>query len=229
MNGPDRLIDDDPLLAKLVADAKQRGPRPEALEALLRRLPPAPTSSSLAPTGAGLAKWLLLAGAGCFIAGVTIFELRQSEPATAVDVLGPSEPAAAPSAEGAVPSSDEVQGSAIPSASVDDLPAARSRSAAAQPSAVKLSLRREIDLIGAAREALTKDEAHECLAAVRAYEREFPSGQFLVEAKVMRIEATAMSGERGRARTLARDFLAKNPRSPYDARMRSLLDSLEDR
>ncbi|MDF2698443.1 MAG: hypothetical protein K0S65_6827 [Labilithrix sp.] len=98
------------------------------------------------------------------------------------------------------------------------------RSAAPAPSG-----RREIELIIAAREALTRLETDRCLAAVGAYEAEFPSGQFTLEAKVMRVEATGARGDLARARVLARDFLAKNPSSLYEERVRSLLASLEAR
>ena len=47
------------------------------------------------------------------------------------------------------------------------------------------------------------------------------------EAAVMKIEATHANGDRAGARTLARAFLAKSPESPYAARIRSLLATLE--
>lgn len=226
MKGPNRLIEDDALLAKLVADAKQRGPRPEALDELLHRLPLPPAAP--VSTFAALQKWIVIAGAGCALAGVAMLELRPSDPPSAARATAPSA-AVAPSVRDVVPPSNEPAENAVPSTSVDDLPAAPSRSISAASSGAQPrgSLRREIELAGAARQALTKGEADRCLASVRAYEAEFPNGQFLLEAKVMRIEATAMAGDGPRARSLARSFLAKNPRSPYEERMRSLLASLE--
>jgi len=42
------------------------------------------------------------------------------------------------------------------------------------------------------------------------------------EASVVRIEALSASGDSARAKSLAEGFLAKNPNSPYAARLRSL-------
>ena len=91
------------------------------------------------------------------------------------------------------------------------------------------SVRRELELIALARAALTNGDVRACLAALDLHDREFPAGQFALEAKVMRIEAAFAAGDRNGARSLARDYLAANPSSPYDARIRSLLSSLEDR
>jgi hypothetical protein len=44
-----------------------------------------------------------------------------------------------------------------------------------------------------------------------------------VEATALRIEALLRSGKRARATSLANAFLARNPKSPYAARVRALI------
>ena len=90
------------------------------------------------------------------------------------------------------------------------------------------SLRRELELVTAARQALRGGDGAACLASVDQYEQEFPSGQFSHEGNVMRIEALALLGNREKARRLSRAFLASNPKSPYADRVRSVLTRVEE-
>ena len=249
MSGLRRLAEDDPHFAKFVTVARELRPRPEVLQGLLQKLPSPAVGGLPAPPRAPskVRWWVALAGAGgCVLAGLTTFELsRESAPsaqsaspaqpvsgATGASMPGRSSPDDAREGAGDANGAD-VAVDAVPSIRVDDLPIAPSsepsirREAPATSSAQPKSLGREIELISAAREALTRGDPAACIAAVRTHEIEFPNGQFTLEARAMRVEATAARGDRKRAGELARAFLANHPHSPYEERMRSLLSSLE--
>jgi hypothetical protein len=240
MKEPRRLVEENQLFAKLVADAQRREPPPEALNGLLERLPSGPAlTAEVAGASSRRWGWTALVGAGCLAllgAGALGGWQQHDHPA---DARLPSSITGTPP-ESAPPTSPALAGSAIhavPAVSIDDLPDSRTVASSPRtrvaplPSAApaKPSVRRELELIAQAREALTKGDGPACLAAVDVHDREFPAGQFVLEAKVMRIEASLATGDRDRARSLAREYLAKNPGSPYEARVRSLLSSTEDR
>ncbi|MBX3209542.1 MAG: hypothetical protein KF764_31200 [Labilithrix sp.] len=232
MKVPRRLVEESSLFASLVADAERREPPPEALRGLLRRLesPPAVATGS---ASASRRKWALtaIAGAGgvVLLGAFTAELLSRNEPLPVVppETSAPAAEHAAPAPS--IPSAASEPANAVPSVSIDELPdskvaAPRPRSPAAapaSPSAVPSS-RREIELVAQAREALTRGDARACLAAVDLHDREFPDGQFALEANVMRIEATLAKGDRAGARALALEYLARNPGSAYEGRVRSL-------
>ncbi|MBX3210534.1 MAG: hypothetical protein KF850_00720 [Labilithrix sp.] len=240
MKVPRRLVEESELFATLVADAERREPPPEALRGLLRRLETRPAVATASAT-AGRAKWVraAIAGAGgVVLLGAFTAELLSGSEPLPVAPPEPTAPAprhAAPAAP--IPRTASEPANAVPSVSIDDLPdsktaAPRRRSAAAAPIAPSAvpSVRREIELVAQAREALARGDARACLAAVDLHAREFPDGQFALEANVMRIEATLANGERARARALALEYLARSPGSPYEGRVRSLAAaSTEDR
>ncbi len=62
------------------------------------------------------------------------------------------------------------------------------------------------------------------LRSLDEYERRFPSGQLLLEAKVLRIQALAASGRKAEAREAARVFIARYPRSALAHRLRQLAE-----
>lgn len=240
------LIEDNELFAKLVADARRREPPPEALESLHQKLVARPDRfAELAGSGARRWGWTALAGLGCLtVLGVVVGRRATIEHPP----VGPSDVASSVAVMAPPPSLRE-EGPGVPSFSIDELPNSRpmadSKNAApaVRTRAVPMhsgapsesarpatpSVRRELELIALGREALSKGDTRACLDAMDLHDREFPSGQFALEAKVMRIEAAFAAGNRSGARQLARDYLAANPNSPYEARIRSLLSSPEDR
>ncbi len=243
MKGPRRLIEENELFASLVEDAQKREPDPRALQKMLDVLdaPVAPASSVVRgrsrPRIPDPRIALALVGAGALaVLGYSTFDRPRQEtvapvvataPLSGPDVVGTSHVEPAPEA--------------VPSLSISDLPdskdvPSRGRQAGARVAsgptttatpATKPSTARELELITRARAALTSGDGRGCLAAVSQHDAEFPDGQFMPEAAVMKIEATHASGDRAGARTLARAFLAKSPESPYAARIRSLLATLE--
>lgn len=80
----------------------------------------------------------------------------------------------------------------------------------------------EVAALRSAHEALGRGQAQKCLEAVDAYFARFPGGHLSAEARFLRVQALAASGQRAQAAALARSMLAGNPRSPYAARLRSI-------
>ena len=56
-----------------------------------------------------------------------------------------------------------------------------------------------------------------------SYARRFPAGSLRTEAKVLRIEALMLRGDRAGATRLGRALLQRSPKGPYARRIRSLL------
>jgi hypothetical protein len=83
----------------------------------------------------------------------------------------------------------------------------------------------EVALLAKAQRALEAGQTGPAFAALSAYDRLFPRGTLGQEAAVLRIEATARSGDRATARSLARSFEATYPGSPFRDRLHALLDA----
>lgn len=101
-------------------------------------------------------------------------------------------------------------------------------SSAALPSASgrdARSLKLEIARIDTVRRHLAARRAKHALAALQAYERDFPEGVLSQEAELLAIEAHSQVGDRQRAHELASRFLANHPDSPHRARVREPLDA----
>jgi hypothetical protein len=80
-------------------------------------------------------------------------------------------------------------------------------------------LRDQIALIDAARAAVKAGASDRALALLRRYETSYRDGAFQPEALALRIEALDQDGRHAEARALARDFLARYPRSPVADRV----------
>jgi hypothetical protein len=88
------------------------------------------------------------------------------------------------------------------------------------------ALGRELALLDGARVALQEGRPRGALAELDDYARAFPRGALAEEARVLRIEALAESGERAAAVREAQNLLARDPDSPHAARVRGVLASL---
>ncbi|HEY2410402.1 MAG TPA: hypothetical protein VGI10_30560 [Polyangiaceae bacterium] len=138
-------------------------------------------------------------------------------PASASSVA--AEAAADPTATATADSSAAPDSSGAPASTPRSASARSAPSAHSQP-----DLARDIAALDQVRQALRAGRSNDALAALARYDAEFgKSGALRVEANVLRIEATARAGDRARAQTLARAFLAQNPQSPYAARVRKIL------
>ena len=234
MTDPTRLIDEpggDELEASLLRMARDEGPSPEGRRRILAGIAAAGATGVAASTaeaaakvgGKGLSavKWGLL--------GVAAVAVPAALLVGGSDGPGPAKLAAPPSAL-QVPAS-EVKAPPPPAGadapapvSLDDLPAlpapAQPSGAAAKPAGG--SLADEVAQLQKAKLALKGGNPGQALAELNTYAQKFPKPMLGAEATVVRIEALHQSGDTARAKSLAESYLAKNPSSPYAARLRNL-------
>ena len=165
---------------------------------------------TIAAVGLPVLAWLAFRGAE----EATTLESRQTTPAVQESVI----PAATTEKFGSKPASSEV-------VRVEDLPVLRSATPTkAAPSASSgSSLAEEVKALGRAKAALSAGNAGQALRELDAHAVEFPNGKLRQEATVTRIEALIASGDRASAERLGQRFLAHGDKSPYAARVRSLI------
>jgi TolA-binding protein len=87
----------------------------------------------------------------------------------------------------------------------------------------RVDLSFEIRMLDQARTALRANNPTQAIALLGQYLKRYPKGAFRQEAAVLRIEALAVAGSRGRAASEAARFIAKNPRSPHVEKLKRLL------
>lgn len=175
--------------------------------------------AALSLTLAGL---VLIAGSGAFIAsraeGPTPATAHTSSASTMLPAAQPEVPS---------PGADAVPASPLPSLRVEDLPSASPATAApTTPAAPRAAAVDELAMIDAARADLAAgrpDAALQRLAAYRALGR---AQTYAVEADVIEIEALSSAQRTSEARALAERFLKRHPRSPYEQRIRGLLEEM---
>jgi hypothetical protein len=247
MRVPRRLVEDNEQFAGLVDELRRSEPPPKLAADVLQGM-------ASQREAAVSKRWRRIVGALAGVGCVAVLTGVVVGPRANHDAPSPSTVTDAPAFALPPPALATSATETIPSVSIEALPDSKAvaptrhahvptRASAAEPSSAapspaaapsipsatagssRVSLRREIELIAQARRALTGSDNRTCLAALDLHDSEFPTGQFALEAKVMRVEATLANGDRAGARALALDYLAKNPASPYDARVRSLLSS----
>lgn len=231
MRDPQRKIESSEVFADLVADMQRERPAPEALAKLLGSIdamPDAPPASAKTASKTSL----LLAGAALVASvGAATLLVRetpsQRAPMVAADVRAPENVTEAPTPAPALTSTHVADLPDAPTPASTPGPRTPSTPPAASASTSVRAAEQEFEIVVAARRALTAGDHARCLSLVAGYDREFAGGQFALEASVMRIEATAASGSRDRAASLARELLAREPKNPYEARLRSLLTTIE--
>jgi outer membrane protein assembly factor BamD (BamD/ComL family) len=94
---------------------------------------------------------------------------------------------------------------------------------AESPSPTASTLHAEIDLLNAARVALSAGDRPRALELLEGFETQFPEGVLRPEAAILRLDALVASGDRPAAARVARAFLAANPSSPYAPRIQRLM------
>jgi hypothetical protein len=231
MSDPRRLFDGgSPDEVAMLEAAKSDGPSPEAERGarialgLAAPMLPSPAPDPITPaahagaatagTAAVKAGLVLIAAAGA-----TAGWIAAREPAPSIASLPP---AAAPAAEAdlelePVQSAPLVHrdGAAAPSPRVDARRGVRVVAPAPDPDA---RLRREIDLVRAARRAEDPAEAE---ALLDRYDREIGRGVFIEEVDLLRVE-TAHALDRDDRVERAQAFLRDHPGSPHGDRVRAL-------
>ena len=237
----------------LLAAVRAEGPSPSARAQTLRAMAVGIAAGSAVVTSAGSAssalpgakasilvvagKWLALgAGAGVLVTGSLVGPLHHlMQPSSADSSVSAAQPPRfVPGKKDPAPEADLTnQGgdqAANPLAeSPDDAllakPANPSRAPdvqRARPSAAPLAA--EVAAIDHAARAVAAHDPPRALAALDAYQKQFPGGVLRPEATVLRVQALVQQGDPARAASIARAFLALNPHSPHADRLRSLVE-----
>ncbi len=236
MTDPTRLIEEagsDELQGSLLRLARGEGPSAEGRRKILAAVAAASAASLATQTahasgtagkGLTMAKWGALAVAAVAIPAAVLLQSGEDSalPKAAPSSLTAPATVVKPTSLEPVPASPE--GSAPVSLSdlpvLPDAPAAQPSSPTSkQPQA---SLADEVAQLQKAKLALKSGNPSQALAELTTYSQRFPRPTLGTEAAVLRIEALSQSGDSTRAKSLAEGFLAKNPNSPYAARLRSL-------
>ena len=89
-------------------------------------------------------------------------------------------------------------------------------------------LERELALLDEVRTNLAAKRLSFAELALARYEHEFTKGALLVEATALRVELLSALGRREAAHRLGLSFLARYPTSPSAARVRSLVNPLDN-
>ncbi len=234
MTDPTRLIEEaggDELEGSLLQLARSEGPSADGRRKILAAIAAASVASlttqpAAATTGRGMtaAKWGVLAVAAVAIPAAIL--LRNSDDPTPLRAVPSAlkapatEVKAAPIAAGAPKDAEGPAPMAL-----EDLPTLPSEvppSSGTPAGKQQGSLADEVAQLQKAKLALKAGSPAQALAELGTYAQRFPRPMLGAEASVLRIEALSQSGDGARAKTLAEAFLAKNPNSPYAARLRSL-------
>lgn len=243
---PQRLEDVDAEFARLVSTLRASGPSKDALVRALgavAAVPPAP--SAPAPR-----RWLRLvpwAGVGVMVATLSAVGYVRSKGSSPGDEHAASVPGT-PQVEAPAPvAHGEPNAAATSTIRVDDLPSAPATpsppSVAGKPTVATKpvvappettapattsvaradGIRDELALVERARAQLSRGDSAEALRTLETHRTQFPSGMFVPEVEVMRIEALAASGNAEAARAEGNRFLERRSTSPYAERVRSVL------
>lgn len=97
------------------------------------------------------------------------------------------------------------------------------RVSSAPVSAPSSTLGAQVELLDAARTAISAGAFGEALGLTAQYQRDFPAGELTPDAEVVALEALAGRGERAALEARAARFLARYPTDPHAARVRALV------
>jgi hypothetical protein len=208
----------------------------------------ATTQAAAATKLAGLAKvaktltvkWTLVAAVTTASVGTAVYVHETDIPAPAVETppvaTMPVTPSAAKAARvvapvvAPLPAPAEPVETAVAAASSEALaPHARLRvvspTPAAPPPTKRIdAFREELDLLDGARGALATGETSTALRLVEEHATRFPSGAFVVERDVIRIDALVAAGRTDEAVRSARKFLARHPGSAQTGRISKMVE-----
>jgi hypothetical protein len=237
MSDPKRLLDSsDSSMARALLRAGRTSAPPGARRRAIAAATSAVAATSLTATAAGGAlarfgtvaalKWLGVGVAcvGAVSAGVAVH--ARSSPVAPRLASEPVLLATTASVKTAVHAPDAPASSPPPAPEISVAPP---RVIAAPPPAhvvaPERSIREEVTALRRASAALASGDAALALSILQDYGVRFPDGSMASEAAVLRIEALAHAGDVSAARRAAESFLAAYPRSPYTARVRSIVET----
>lgn len=171
--------------------------------------------------------------AGTVIAGSTAYVATQqlegppaAEPAVAA-VIDERSRRAHPEEE-APPSEKPEEAAPDESAAIaleapEEIPQKTLGSASTKQAKARCNISEEVKALDSARQSLDQGNASGALNKLSAYNAEFAGGCLGQEALVMRIRALVQSGRQSQAQALAKNFRARNPKSPYNKRIESIV------
>lgn len=245
---PRRLLDEggDDVTQALLRSADEDVPdaavRARTIEQLGSGGAAATSEGSGATQGSGAASWKWIAVSAAAVVLVGAYVLRSREPApappeppppptaTAITTVEPPkvvEPPA-PSVSAAAPTPSVTASVAVSaSVSVAAKPAPSAPSVASAPSVPEVGLAEETKMLDEARSTLGRNDPRGALAVLDRYNRTAKQRILGPEATMVRIEALHVRGDDAAARALAKRFLAANPGSTYESRVRSLLGEVQ--
>lgn len=238
MTEPTRLLDEaggDELELSLLRLARSEAPSLESRRRVLAGVAAVGVTSLASQTAeaakasgrtisSGI-KWALL-GVAAVALPTGLWMKGSSDKPQAVALVKTTPPNAlqAPASE-VVPPSAPAHADGPAPLTLDDLPALPTGDVPASPGVARVtqgSLAEEVAQLQKAKLALKGGKPAEALSELNVYAQRFPRPRLGAEATVVRIEALSASGSSERAKSMAEGFLAKNPNSPYAARLRSL-------
>lgn len=228
---PKRLLDEggDDLVRELLRSAEDDVPDAAVRAKTLAKIAAGGAATGGAATTAGAFGWKWIAAVVVGSGLVAALALRPSPPPTApAPIVVPSAPAStpanvAPSANLAPPPSAPASASATLAPPDSPAPSAAPKPLPLTPTPREIGLADETRMLDEARTALAKGDPRGALLVLDRYDREAKQRVLGPEATMVRIEALHARGDDKAARAIARRFLAANPGSAYEDRVRSLL------
>jgi hypothetical protein len=231
---PPLRLRDDPGAPALLRDDLARAARSPAvtfdtarglaaLEAAIGKAsPPAPATPPATPLAGPIAKGVILAALVAGAAAVVGALRGGSTPAPAVAPSSPAASASVPDPLADAPSAASPDPAPAPSPASLSSSSPLPRPATAPPHAsAKSSLQEEMEDLERLR-ALERSDPQQALALAEEGRRRFRGGVFGQEREVTAIAALVRLGRRSEAEARARAFVARNPRSPFVERVRTL-------
>jgi hypothetical protein len=245
MNDPRRLLDGDGsyIERNLLAAGHDENPNEDAKRhaaialgiAAVSIWPAAASATAVATAKASKAslplifKLLAVGAVGAGTLGTAQYLVSRSEPPPATETVSakstPSSPLPARKERVVADTSKQDPTEAVPLESLEleqEASGRRGPGRVAAPAGTA-SIADEIRALDEARRALANGDAATANRALDAYRRNFPKGALAEESTLLRIEALARGGNRGRAKALADRFRARHPDSPHLRRIDSLL------
>jgi hypothetical protein len=173
------------------------------------------------------------AAGGAVALGPALKQQGQDEKQEASDIGSAASPPEEPPAPEAKPAHERSLGRLEPPGSPATTvpePERRSPSGGAKPGAGTFpdetppssDLSREARALSGVQRAVRDGRSSEALALLDQQDRDFPQGELRQERVAARVVALCAAGRASEARTLAASFLARAPRSPLAARMRTV-------
>ncbi len=251
MSDLERLVDDGAedgflreMLASATDDVPDAGRRALTLAALSpdpvplttpaeppKNAPATGAGAEVAAGGGATLKWVVIIGLAVGALAIGLYSKGGGETAPPTPSATPATTQAAPPAIGPAVSvqKESALPANVPAPSASTLETAVASSTGPKVDTAKpvarapLGLAEETAILDRARSAIGRGEPRAALAELDKYDAA-PSPKILgQEATLVRIEALSAEGDTAGARALARSFLARNPGSTYDERMRALI------